>query len=68
MIIFYDYTGIEKWANNKWKTNNPLTQSYKEYMSKVEIKIKWIKIKSHSGDKWNDYVDQLAKDEILEEV
>ena len=65
VIIFYDYTGIEKWANNKWKTNTLLTQSYKEYMSKIEINIKWIKIKSHSGDKWNEYVDQLAKDEIL---
>jgi len=65
VIIFYDYTGIEKWANNKWKTNTSLTQSYKEYMSKIETNIKWIKIKSHSGDKWNEYVDQLAKDEIL---
>ncbi len=64
-IIYYDYIGIEKWANNKWKTNTPFTEAYKNYMSKIEVKIKWIKIKSHSGDKWNDYVDQLAKDEIL---
>ncbi|MEA3500788.1 MAG: RNase H family protein [Candidatus Marinimicrobia bacterium] len=64
-IIYYDYTGIEKWATGKWKTNNSFTRSYKNYMSKIEVNIKWIKIKSHSGDKWNEYVDQLAKDEIL---
>lgn len=64
-IIYYDYTGIEKWATGKWKTNNSFTHSYKNYMNKIKVNIKWVKIKSHSGDKWNEYVDQLAKDEIL---
>lgn len=59
--IFYDYEGIERWATGSWKANNPATQAYASFIRDCGIQITWNKIKSHSGNPWNEYVDQLAK-------
>lgn len=59
--IFYDYNGIEKWATGLWKASTESTQAYKNFMRQTPVKVVWQKVKSHSGDHWNDYVDELAK-------
>lgn len=61
--IYYDYTGIEAWANNNWKTNKKFTKFYAEYIkkSRENIEIDFIKVKAHSGVKYNELVDKLAK-------
>jgi viroplasmin and RNaseH domain-containing protein len=59
--IYYDYLGIEKWATGKWKTNQPLTKEYARFVGECEIKIHWHKVDSHTGDRWNDRADALAK-------
>lgn len=63
LVIYYDYEGIGKWADRKWKTNNKYTKAYADIVAKARkcFKIKFIKVKSHSGDKYNDYADKLAK-------
>jgi ribonuclease HI len=61
--IIYDYIGIEKWIND-WKTNEPISKFYKkEYETKYKgkINIKFVKVKSHTGNKGNEIADQLAK-------
>lgn len=68
--IFYDYSGIENWANGSWKTNNNLTKSYRkiylEYSKSMEIR--FYKVKSHSNIKYNDVADSLAKKAIDEYI
>lgn len=66
ITICYDYSGIEHWALKTWKRNNKLTQYYCSFMqdSMKEINIKFVKIKSHSGDYYNEMVDKLAKEAI----
>lgn len=64
VTIYYDYEGIEKWVTGKWKTNHPITISYKNKIRESKVKIQWVKVKSHSGNKFNDYVDLLAKKAI----
>jgi ribonuclease HI len=59
--IYYDYLGIEKWATGQWKTNQPLTKSYAEFVRTCPIKIHWHKVDSHTGNRWNDRADTLAK-------
>ena len=61
--IYYDYLGIEFWITGKWKRKNIFTEKYYKYMinNMKNIKIYFNKIKSHSGNKWNDYADYLAK-------
>lgn len=62
--IYYDYKGIEMWCLGKWKTNNPGTKRYKEFYDKEiegKVKVKFVKVAAHSGDKYNDLADRLAK-------
>jgi ribonuclease HI len=59
--IFYDYTGIEKWAKKKWQANLPLTQRYQAYMQAIPVKVRFRKVESHTGNTWNDVADELAK-------
>ena len=59
--IYYDYLGIEKWATGHWKTNQPLTREYARFVSECPVKIRWHKVSSHTGDRWNDRADALAK-------
>lgn len=61
--ICFDYQGIESWAKGTWNRNNFLTQRYHSYVQEKmkNIKINFTKIKGHSGDKYNDRADELAK-------
>ncbi len=62
--IYYDYTGICEWASGGWQCNNEYTKKYKENYEnyKKTIDIRFTKVKSHSGVKYNELVDQLAKE------
>lgn len=66
--IYYDYNGIEKWATGAWRAQTESTQAYQKFMRKTQIKVLWTKVKSHSGNQWNDYVDELAKQGSLQGV
>lgn len=64
--LFYDYQGIESWYTGDWKANNILTQKYQEFAneSKDKIKVNFHKVKSHTGVKYNEEVDLLAKEAL----
>lgn len=64
--LFYDYAGIEKWCTGEWKTNKPGTIAYKEFYdwAKDRVSVSFIKVKGHSGDKYNDMADRLAKEAL----
>lgn len=64
--IFYDYAGIEKWCTGEWKTNKEGTAAYRAYYESVKgaVNISFIKVKGHSGDKYNDMADALAKEAV----
>ena len=61
--IFYDYEGIEKWCTGAWKTNKDGTKAYKAFYEKIsqKVKVNFHKVKGHSGDRYNDEADVLAK-------
>ena len=64
--IYYDYTGIENWALEKWKANLDGTKSYVSLYKEISksLKIKFKKVQGHSGDKYNDLADKLAKEAL----
>ncbi|HKS41541.1 MAG TPA: RNase H family protein [Blastocatellia bacterium] len=66
--IFYDYLGIEKWATGAWKANQSLTQSYGKFVRASGIRIRWHKVASHTGNRWNDRADKFAKKGALSVV
>lgn len=65
IAIYYDYEGIEHWVTGKWKAKQLLTQRYRDYVQKSGVSIHWVKVAAHTGDYWNEYVDQLAKQATL---
>lgn len=64
LSIYYDYMGIAKWCTGEWKTNKNGTIAYKKYYDKArkKVNINFKKVKGHSGDKYNDLADKLAKE------
>ena len=64
--IYYDYEGIEKWCTGEWKTNKDGTIAYKKFYDEISgtVNVNFIKVKGHSGDKYNDQADRLAKDAV----
>lgn len=64
--IYYDYEGVEKWCSGAWKTNKEGTIAYKKFYDGIKdrVKVNFVKVKGHSGDKYNDMADRLAKDAV----
>ncbi|MDB1934012.1 hypothetical protein PMY12_08815 [Clostridium tertium] len=64
--IYYDYEGIERWALGIWKTNKKGAKEYKEFFDSIKevLNINFIKVKAHSGVKYNEEADRLAKKEF----
>lgn len=63
ICIYYDYEGIEKWANGMWKANKLGTQEYQRKVQsyRENLKISFVKVLAHSGDFYNERADLLAK-------
>ncbi len=67
--LYYDYEGIEKWATHAWKAKNPLTAKYAEFMadSAKILKINFFKVAAHTGVKYNEMVDRLARKALTQD-
>lgn len=63
ILIRHDYEGIAKWFTGLWKVNSYCAKKYMEYMNKYRnvMKISFEKVTAHSGDKYNEMADELAK-------
>lgn len=66
IYIHYDYSGIENWYKGEWRANTEFTKKYIDFAATVrkEIDVEFIKIKAHSGNRYNDEVDIIAKNAI----
>ena len=64
----YTYRWIKSWKKNNWKKsdkkvvlNQDIIKKIDKILQKYPNKIKFIKVKGHSGDHGNDMADDLAK-------
>lgn len=66
ITIYYDYEGIEKWAEGIWKANKTGTKEYQQFVEtkRQEIEIKFCKVAAHTGDTYNEMADKLAKEAL----
>lgn len=64
LTIYHDYEGIAKWPLGLWKTNKEGTIAYKRFYDEIkkQLEVNFVKVKGHSGDKYNDLADKLAKE------
>lgn len=67
VTIYYDYEGIEKWANKSWTAKKSISQDYVTLFNNVsnDIKVNFQKVKAHSGVSFNEVADKLAKSALL---
>ena len=65
--IYYDYEGIEKWADGQWKANKAITKEYVRFIQEKRalLQIEFIKVPAHSGVQFNEEVDAIAKNALL---
>lgn len=63
ITIYHDYEGISKWVTGAWKAKKTETIAYRNLMKEYQeiIDIYFIHVKGHSGNKWNEKADELAK-------
>ncbi len=63
-VICHDYEGIARWAKGEWQAKSNIAQMYvkasKPYLQRVQFE----KVAAHTGVKWNELVDKLAKEAI----
>lgn len=61
--LYHDYTGIAKWCTGEWEATKTVTKRYKEFYDSIKDKldVRFVKVKGHSGDEYNDRADRLAK-------
>ena len=66
ITIFYDYMGIEMWADDKWKANKEGTIEYKAFIAEMRnsMQIRFQKVAAHTGVRFNELVDKLAKGSV----
>jgi ribonuclease HI len=65
-LLFHDYAGIAQWANGNWRAKSQIARYYIEKIAGMKQGVTFQKVTGHSGDKWNDYVDDIAKKGITE--
>lgn len=62
--IYHDYSGISLWVTGDWQAKNKFTQAYVAFMRAHNGLYEFKKVTGHSGDRFNDYVDRLAKEAL----
>lgn len=61
--VVYDFLGIELWTIDEWQTKADIARAYLYHFKRYskQIKVSFTKVKSHSGNKFNNEADRLAK-------
>ena len=67
ITIYHDYEGIAKWCTGEWQAKKEGTKAYKSFFDEAakKMEIYFVKVKGHSGNKYNDLADLLAKDALM---
>lgn len=64
IIIHYDLASIEDLATGNTQAKNILSQNYINFIHNGLIDISFVKVKAHSGNKFNEIADMLAHQAI----
>ena len=70
LSIYHDYEGIAKWCTGEWQAKKEGTRAYKSFCenAKKSVNIEFVKVKAHSGDKYNELADKLATEAMLKSI
>lgn len=64
LTIYHDFIGLVGWYNGAYKKKKKYTQKYINEFENIKkyIDVKFIHVKSHSGDYYNNIADKLASE------
>jgi ribonuclease HI len=68
VTIFYDLENLKKWATGEYSANIPMSKAYRDFIQSSGVSVQWNKVAAHSGVKWNERADELAKKGTAESV
>jgi viroplasmin and RNaseH domain-containing protein len=60
-VICHDYEGVGRWALGEWKASSAVARRYQERLRGRLDGIRFCKVSAHTGHRWNDRADALAK-------
>lgn len=63
-VICHDYEGIARWAKGQWQAKSNIAKRYVTAVQPYLHRVKFEKVAAHTGVKWNELVDKLAKEAI----
>jgi Ribonuclease HI len=63
-VICHDYEGIARWAKGEWQAKSNVAQQYVKAVKPYLHRVQFEKVAAHTGVKWNELVDKLAKEAI----
>ena len=59
--IVHDYIGISAWLTGEYKAESSIAKKYVAMCGNLVDNITFVKVKGHTNNRWNEYVDKLAK-------
>ncbi|MBN2191422.1 MAG: ribonuclease H family protein [Polyangiaceae bacterium] len=63
-VVCHDYEGVGRWALGEWKASSTVAKRYQERLRGKLDGIRFCKVSAHTGHRWNDRADTLAKQGI----
>lgn len=63
-VICHDYEGVGRWALGEWKANSRVARDYQVRIAGKLSGIRFCKVTAHTGNRWNERADALAKSAI----
>lgn len=63
IVIFHDYNGVGCHATGEWARNSSVAEAYHKCMQAASRgrEVEYVKVDSHTGDLFNEIVDDVAK-------
>ena len=62
--ICHDYEGIARWTKGEWQAKSNIAKRYVAAAQPYLHRVSFEKVEAHTGVKWNELLDKLAKEAI----
>ncbi|HEU5141270.1 MAG TPA: ribonuclease H family protein [Bacillales bacterium] len=68
VVLYHDYSGLAKWASGEWTARTDQTREYVAFLDQYRkrMDISFVKVEAHSGNRYNDEADRLAKQALAD--
>lgn len=63
--VHYDFANLALWVSGAYKANTFISRTLVERVRGSKVQLSWRKVRAHTGVRWNERVDELAKSAAL---